>query len=205
MNPGAIWQAAKLAQAGAPERLAAMCRALGANPDDRRAFYATLPFAPLEWGGRWWFAIADRPPPTIGTVAQIVSWSPEDIDAVVLFDPKTGKTRELDERAPELMRPAAEEDGMVVYADARRFVADWMRARASAMTGVTQLAPSDREALTEPFDGYMPGALAVGGLDACRWRPHELPGRVRAADEAAAKTIRRLIRRDANLPTVSVA
>lgn len=170
------------------------------DPDDRRAFYALMPFAALYEDDRWWLGATTAPPPTANPY-QIVAYEPQDAD-VLLYDPVRSEARILGDAQPRLFRPDRyAEQSIVIFTGARDFLQAWAEARASHCMAVAGMSETDRLALTEPKDGFMPGALVVGSISRVRW--HGMPRRVVAPDKDTARTIQRLIDRDEHKPRVS--
>jgi hypothetical protein len=198
MNAGGRWHDAKLkCDAAQFQWLAKVARF---DPDDRRAFYALLPFAAVYDDDRWWLAATSAPPPTQHP-EQIADYDPQDAD-VLLFDPVKNEARIWGDAEPQLFRPDRyAETRIVIYTGVREFLQAWAEARASHCVRASSMSPTEREALHEPKDGFMPGALVVGAISRIRWRG--MPRKVVAPDKDTARTIQRLIDRDEHRPRVS--
>lgn len=198
MDAGGRWHDAKLkCDAAQFQWLAKVARF---DPDDRRAFYALMPFAALYEDERWWLAATNAPPPTAHP-EQIGDYDPGDAD-VLLYDPVKNEARMLGDVQPQLFRPDRyAEMRVVIYTGVRDFLQAWAEARASHCTMVAGMSETDRVTLAEPQDGFMPGALVVGQISRIRW--HGMPRRVVAPDKETARTIQRLIDRDEHKPRVS--
>jgi len=198
MNAGERWHEAKLKCD--QQQLRWLAKVARFDADDRRAFYALLPFAPVFEDERWWLAATNAPPPTAHP-EQISAYEPGDAD-VLLYDPVRNEARIWGDVEPQLFR-GDRHDGerIVIYTGVRDFLQAWAEARATHCTMVGGLSESDRLSLREPKDGFMPGALVVGAISRIRW--HGMPRSVVTPDKETARTIRRLIDRDDHRPRVS--
>lgn len=198
MDAGGRWHDAKLK--GDAQQLRWLAKVARFDPDDRRAFYALMPFAAIYEDGRWWLAATNNPPPTAHP-EQIAAYEPSDAD-VLLYDPVKNEARVWGDAEPRLFRPDRyAETRVVIYTGVRDFLTAWAEARASHCLYVGGMSQTEREALHEPKDGFMPGALVVGSISRIRW--HGMPRRVVAPDKDTARTIQRLIDRDEHRPRVS--
>lgn len=158
--------------------------------------YATAPFRYL-WTqeDEPWIAGAIGCPPMIHGLEE---WSPADIRHVVLWNPITNTGAVLGEARdqPLFIAPRGMRDELTVYADIGAFFHEWARRRHEAL-----IALQTTEGLRECPDSAIPGALVLGD-------PSEV--RIRLGAGAAFRagpglddiTLRRAIRRSANLPSV---
>lgn len=197
MTPARAWWEASLATT--PKRRAAIYRALRLPADDRRSLYAAAPFALLAADDRWWIAAITNPPPILDAPA-LLAWEP--IGDVILLDPTDDTTALLGERGARLVTPATLQQRVRVFTDGRRFLRAWADQR---VIWLEQRNATERDALyvpTEPDDGCMPGALAIGDLSKIRdWQA--LGASVITVDDpTTALAVNRSIMRAARLPRV---
>lgn len=129
----------------------------------------------------------------------MMRWAHIDIRHVILWNPKTGKTRLYgDAQRATLILPEPLPDTLDVYTDTLAFFRAWARRRAHFA--------SVRRAhgLTEDRDGHLPGALAIGGIDRVRF-PHHVAATLVAQPPLSRSALSNAVLRSANLPVVKEA
>lgn len=192
MTPGRTWLSSKWSA-----NRASICRALKINPSEAGATYATAPFVVLRHDETNWIAGAIG----IWGAFKPSTWSVDQILAVILWNPKTGELRLLNEDAPALVTPCSRELRMTVYADGFAFFRAWADQRAATLTRIRAANGARHATFAEPTDSDIPGALAIGDLDKIDWRLIEAPVLV-AGPGTDARKLNRAILRSARLPRV---
>lgn len=193
-TPGKTWN-----EASREDGRATINRLLGAE-GWQHSHYATFPFR-LIWTqeDEPWIGAAVGCMPLLDA-EMLGAWEHIDIRAVILWNPKTKRTRMLgDEEQPShLILPQPMPDTLDVFTDTGAFFGAWAKLRASyaAMAKLHQL-PESR-------DGHLPGALVIGGIDKARFPIHATSTLVARPPLSRGK-LRDAVIRSANLPQVKEA
>lgn len=176
---------------------ATICRALKIDPAEPGATYATGPFAIMAEDGANWIAGAVG----IWRALDPLPWSVDDITEVILWNPRTGQVRFLDDVGPGVVIPAKPEQRLTVYADGFAFFRAWADRRAEILARIRIAHEGHRVTAVEPLDSAIPGALAIGDLAKIHWR--DIGASVLVAGPGVdAKKLNRAVIRSAHLPRV---
>lgn len=190
-TPGAIfWRAWRASMTNAPKARAWKARALGLNPEPLHNAIALAGMAPIQWEERWQLAVAlPQPNPADGFL--------DDVDDVVLIDPKTGTAHVMSDHGATHIAPAAAQR-LTVHTDAKA----WAREIALNRLEWHQTRKERRRALqVDPtWTGFPPAALILTQPAKVRWSEFhadiiEVPAELR-------RDVQRAMFAQANLPKI---
>jgi hypothetical protein len=166
----------------------AICRALRIDPADEGAVFAKAPFRLAQIDGAHVILAAYPTPRMLGPVdgdwlgiETVIAWHPRSDAATILADPEPQLTGRLTDDTPRL------------YASARSFFTDWLRARAAFFV-LWQQSRKGKWAHGATEHDLAPGALVVGNVDAIRWRPSTMPENLECVGLDAKKLNRALLK-----------
>lgn len=180
-TPGKVWW-------DADPMHPAIARALRIDPADEGAVFAKAPFRLAQIDGRHVILAAYPTPRLLGPVDG--DWL--DIETVIAWDPRTDAATVLGDTEPQLAGRLTDETPRL-YASARQLFTDWLRARAAFFVLWQQSRRGEwRHGATE--HDLIPGALAIGPIDAIQWRPHTLPTNIETIGIDAARLNKTLLR-----------
>lgn len=172
-----------------------ICRALKIDREDPAAGYATAPFVCLDHGDTTWIA---------GAVGTTIFDEGHGISDTILWHPPTGRIQILGEAASAnvLILPTSSDPELTVYADGFAFFRAWADRRAAYLVRRHQAQAAKHAIIpSEPMDGNLPGALAVGDLDKIHWRDTGATI-LKAGPGINAKQLQRAVFRSACIPRV---
>lgn len=180
-TPGKVWW-------DADPMHPAIARALRIDPTEEGAVFAKAPFRLAQIEGRHVILAAYPAPRMLGPVDG--DWLA--IEQVIAWDPRTDHAAVLGDTAPQITGALTDETPKL-YASPRAFFTDWLRARAAFFVLWQQ---SRRGTWTHgaPEHDLIPGALAIGPIDAIQWRPHTLPANIETVGLDAARLNKALLR-----------
>ncbi len=193
MTPGQQWLRGQ-------RRAKAICKELCIDPAEPGASYAIGPFAILTVDERPWIAGAVG----IWRAFKPRDWEPDDITDVILWSPRTGELRLLDDDGPALILPANPEPRLTVYGEGLAFFRAWADRRAATFASVRTAFANHRVAGVEPHDSDIPGALAIGDLAKLPWMQANASVLV-AGPGIDGRRLNAAVIRSARLPRVEMA
>ncbi len=148
---GTVWDKGK------PHR--AIYDAIQIDTTEPAAFYACYPFRIVQYEGATWIGGAIGCPRLMDRPG---AWGPTDVIDLILWNPKTGKSKVAGETT-FLCEPQPCEE-LTVYADPKAFFRAWAERRAEAVMRrdmIPRMPDSD--------DSWLPGAFVTGSLARIRW------------------------------------
>lgn len=166
----------------------AIARALRIDPSEEGAVFAKAPFRLAQIEGRHVILVAYPTPRLLGPVDG--DWL--GIETVIAWDPRTDEATVLGDSEPQIAGALTDETPRL-YGSARAFFTDWLRARASFFVLWCQSRQGAWAHGATEAD-LVPGALAIGSLDAIRWRPTQMPANIETIGIDAAKLNKALLR-----------
>lgn len=161
------------------------------------ASFATWPFRAVTTAEDEHWIAAAVPPPRIWSAGGDL-YEHLDIETVILWQPRSGKTQiagDAPGQSAVVLPPCGCLGALKVYADTGAFFTDWARARARRRTIWTD------SSTLEVRDGCQPGALIVGPVDKARF-PLDAAAELEPAAGMTAKSLQALVLRSAHLPKV---
>lgn len=147
-----------------------IARALRIDRGQSCAQYALAPFRYLKSKTGRHLILAAHPTPRQFTPIDL-DWL--GIETVLAWEPSTGKVAVWGDDRPQLFGRVTETDA-IVFGDARAFFTAWMRQRAWYATARLEANKSPWSAKPAEID-LLPGALAIGDIEAIRWPVHAMP------------------------------
>lgn len=180
-TPGKVWW-------DADPMHPAIARALRINPAEEGAVFAKAPFRLAQIEGRHVILAAYPAPRMLGPVDG--DWL--SIERVIAWDPRTDEATVLGDSEPQMVGRLTEETP-ALYASPRAFFTAWLRARAAFFVLWCQ-SRAGTWTHGAPEHDLIPGALAIGPIDAIQWRPSTLPANIETVGVDAAKLNRALLR-----------
>jgi hypothetical protein len=175
-----------------------ICRALQIDHTDPIAGYATAPFVCVDHDDITWIA---------GAIGYTTFDEGTGISDIILWQPTTGVVRLFGEAAniAALITPATISAELTIFVDPRAFFRAWADRRAEFLTR-RQIARETTHSIipSEPLDGNLPGALAIGDIDAIHWLDTGASV-LKAGPGVDAKKLQRGVFRSARLPRVVAA
>ena len=171
----------------------AIARALQIDRDDLGGTYALLPFRYGKLAGQHRIMAAWPTPRVLTEIDE--DWL--NIEQVIAWCPVSGRVEFVGNPSTKLAGPI-NRDTTVIYADPRKFFADWAIARAAFYVEWREATMHTWQALPKERD-LAPGLLMTGKPADVRWPVHTLPETLKCVG-VDPREINRAILRAAKLP-----